>query len=75
CSICQDNNISYQTFFYWAKHLHSPDAIQTLQPIVFEEQRHSPSELVVIDFANGIRAKLPATLRAAQIKHWMGTLQ
>ena len=72
---CQDNDIHYQTFFYWSKRLRSSDAVQTLQPIVFEESRDLSHPSVVICFANGIRAELPASLSPAQIKHWLDALQ
>lgn len=72
---CQANGISYQTFFYWSKRLHSTDTVQTLQPIVFDEQRYSSPGSVVLFFANGIRAELPVALNVAQIKHWVDALQ
>jgi len=72
---CQANGISYQTFFYWSKRLHSTDTVQTLQPIVFNEQSHSSSESVVLFFTNGIRAELPAALNTTQIKRWVDALQ
>lgn len=72
---CQANGISYQTFFYWSKRLHSTDTVQTLQPIVFNEQPHSNPESVVLFFANGIRAELPVALNTTQIKHWVDALQ
>lgn len=72
---CEDKGISYQTFFYWSKRLRSPETVQTLQPIEFDESRHSLSEAVVLLFANGIRAELPAALSPAQIKHWVDALQ
>lgn len=72
---CEDKGISYQTFFYWSKRLRSPETVQTLQPIEFDESRHSLSETVVLLFANGIRAELPAALSPAQIKYWGDALQ
>ncbi|MGI2168529.1 IS66 family insertion sequence element accessory protein TnpA [Shewanella oncorhynchi] len=72
---CEDKGISYQTFFYWSKRLRSPETVQTLQPIEFDESRHLLSEAVVLLFANGIRAELPAALSPAQIKHWVDALQ
>lgn len=72
---CEDKGISYQTFFYWSKRLSSPDAVQTLQPVVFDESHHALHESVVLFFANGIRAELPAAFSAAQIKHWVDALQ
>ena len=72
---CEDNSINYQTFFYWSKRLRSPEAIQTLQPIEFDEPHHSLFESVVLLFANGIRAELPAALSPAQIKHGVDVLQ
>ncbi|EGQ9846081.1 IS66 family insertion sequence element accessory protein TnpA [Vibrio cholerae] len=72
---CEYNSINYQTFFYWSKRLRSPETVQTLQPIEFDEPRHSLSESVVLLFANGIRAELPAALTPAQIKHWIDALQ
>ncbi len=72
---CEDKGISYQTFFYWSKRLRSPETVQTLQPIEFDESRHSLSETVVLLFANGIRAELPAALSPAQIKYWVDALQ
>ncbi|MCL1164439.1 helix-turn-helix domain-containing protein [Shewanella chilikensis] len=72
---CEDKGISYQTFFYWSKRLRSPETVQTLQPIKFDESRHLLSEAVVLLFANGIRAELPAALSPAQIKHWVDALQ
>ncbi|WP_438944544.1 IS66 family insertion sequence element accessory protein TnpA [Shewanella electrica] len=59
---CENNSINYQTFFYWSKRLRSHETVQTLHPIAFDEPRHSPSEVVVLLFANGIRAELPAAL-------------
>jgi hypothetical protein len=72
---CTDNNINYQTFYYWSKRLRAPDTRQTLHPLFFDEPSHSPSSLVAITFINGIRAELPMTLSAAQIKHWLDALQ
>lgn len=72
---CEHNNINYQTFFYWSKRLRSPETVQTLLPIAFDEPRHSLSEVVVLLFANGMRAELPAALSPAQIKHWVDALQ
>ncbi|WP_411912755.1 IS66 family insertion sequence element accessory protein TnpA [Vibrio sp. Vb1729] len=28
---CEDNGISYQTFFYWSKRLRSPETVQSCQ--------------------------------------------
>lgn len=72
---CEDNNISYQTFYYWSKRLRSPDATQTIQPIIFNEHEETKADSVIVTFANGIRAELPTTLSAAQIKHWLDALQ
>lgn len=72
---CQDNGINYQTFFYWSKRLRSSDSVPLLQPIVFEESHELSHSSVVICFANGIRAELPASLSPAQIKHWLDALQ
>jgi hypothetical protein len=69
---CTDNNISYQTFYYWSKRLRTHDKTQTLHPIVFDEHSHPQSTSVTIAIANGIHAELPTTLIAAQIKTgWM----
>lgn len=70
---CEGNGINYQTFFYWSKRLRTPETVQTLQPIEFDEPRHSLS--VVLFFTNGIRAELPAALSPAQIKQWVDVLQ
>ncbi|VEE61771.1 Uncharacterised protein [Shewanella putrefaciens] len=72
---CEDNSINYQTFFYWSKPLRSPETVQILQPIEFDEPHHSLSETVVLLFTHGIRAELPAALSPAQIKHWVDALQ
>lgn len=72
---CEDSNINYQTFFYWSRRLRSPETVQTLQPIEFDEPRLSLSESVVLLFANGIRAELPSALSPTQIKHWIDALQ
>lgn len=72
---CADSGISYQTFYYWSKRLRSPDATQTLQPIIFNEYEETKAESVIITFANGIRAELPTKLSTAQIKHWVDALQ
>lgn len=72
---CQDNAIPYQTFYYWSKRLREHQQAQTVQPVVVDTSSHLPGASVVLVFANGIRAELPATLNAAQIKHWVDALQ
>ncbi|MGL5654861.1 MAG: IS66 family insertion sequence element accessory protein TnpA, partial [Vibrio sp.] len=72
---CQNNNICYHTFFYWSKRLRSPDPAQTLQPIEFDEFHHSAIGSVVLNFTNGIRAQLPVSMTAQQIKHWLDALR
>ncbi|MCT8858024.1 IS66 family insertion sequence element accessory protein TnpA, partial [Shewanella xiamenensis] len=44
---CADSGISYQTFYYWSKRLRSPDATQTLQPIIFNEYEETKAESVI----------------------------
>ncbi|WP_102539196.1 IS66 family insertion sequence element accessory protein TnpA, partial [Vibrio breoganii] len=69
---CTEQSISYQTFHYWSKKLSAIDDKPIVQPVVFED---SPNGMVVLSFANGIRAELPISLNATQIKHWVEALQ
>lgn len=45
-----------------------------LQLIIFNEYEEANAESVIITFASGVRAELPTTLSAAQIKHWVDAL-
>jgi transposase-like protein len=64
---CQQHNINYQTFHYWVKKFESQDSPQRALPIVVEES----ASLVVLSFANGLRAELPSALSSTQIKTWI----
>ncbi len=71
---CAEQNINYQTFYYWSKKLSKPEPKTQVQPIVVTEPTtHSNS--VVLTFSNGIRAELPIALNLKQIKNWVEALQ
>ncbi|MDN2483398.1 IS66 family insertion sequence element accessory protein TnpA [Vibrio agarivorans] len=71
---CTEQNISYQTFYYWSKKLSQPEPETRVQPIVVSEPTASPS-CVVLTLSNGIKAELPTTLSPQQIKSWVEALQ
>lgn len=72
---CLNNNISYQTFYYWSKKLNQPEPETQVQPIVVTELAESCTSCVVLTFNNGVRAELPTNLNSLQIKHWIEALQ
>lgn len=72
---CLNNNISYQTFYYWSKKLNQPEPETQVQPIVVTELVESCTSCVVLTFNNGVRAELPTNLNSLQIKHWIEALQ
>ena len=72
---CLNNNISYQTFYYWSKKLNQPEPETQVQPIVVTELTESCTNCVVLTFNNGVRAELPTNLNSLQIKHWIEALQ
>ncbi len=72
---CADKDISYQTFFYWAKQLRLPEESPTLQPIVINDVLSANLETVVLTFASGIRAEFPATLSHAHLAVWLDALK
>ncbi len=72
---CIDNDINYQTFYYWSKKISEPDVKTRVQPIIVTEPCFDNTNKVVLTLNNGIRAELPANLNSAQIKHWIEALQ
>ncbi len=55
---CLNNNISYQTFYYWSKKLNQPEPKTQVQPIVVSELAESCINCVVLRFINRLRLYL-----------------
>lgn len=72
---CINNNISYQTFYYWSKKLNQSEPETQVQPILVTELVESCASCVVLTFNNGVRAELPTSLNSLQIKQWVEALQ
>lgn len=72
---CINNNISYQTFYYWSKKLNQSEPETQVQPILVTDLVESCASCVVLTFNNGVRAELPTSLNSLQIKHWVEALQ
>ena len=75
---CIDNEISYQTFYYWSKKLSESEVTTKIHPIIVTEPTQEQSNIVVLTLNNGLRAELPANLnfkQIKQIKHWIDALQ
>lgn len=72
---CIDNEINYQTFYYWSKKLNEPEVNTQVQPIIVTEPSFNDANIVVLTLGNGIRAELPANLNSTQIKSWIEALQ
>ena len=71
---CIDNEISYQTFYYWSKKLSESEITTKIHPIIVTEPTQEQSNIVVLTY-NGLRTELPANLNSKQIKHWVDALQ
>ena len=71
---CTEQNLSYQTFYYWSKKLTQPEPETKVQPIIVSEPVAS-TNCVVLTLSNGIRAELPISLSPSQIKSWVEALQ
>ena len=72
---CIDNEISYQTLYYWSKKLSESEVTTKIHPIIVTEPTQEQSNIVVLTLNNGLRAELPANLNSKQIKHWVDALQ
>ncbi|MGI2095222.1 IS66 family insertion sequence element accessory protein TnpA [Shewanella oncorhynchi] len=72
---CAEQNISYQTFYVWAKKLRTQPEPQRLQPIIVTDTSVESENVVTLILANGLRAQLPIHLSASQIQHWVAALQ
>jgi len=72
---CAEQNISYQTFYTWAKKLRIQPEPQRLQPIIVTDASVENANVVTLVLANGLRAQLPIHLSASQIQHWVAALQ
>ena len=71
---CTEQNLSYQTFYYWSKKLTQHEPETKVQPIIVSEPLAS-TNCVVLTLSNGIRAELPISLSPSQIKSWVEALQ
>ncbi|ABS06773.1 IS66 family insertion sequence element accessory protein TnpA [Shewanella baltica] len=72
---CAEQNISYQTFYTWAKKLRTQPEPQRLQPLIVTDTSVVSENVVTLTLANGLRAQLPIHLSASQIQHWVAALQ
>ena len=72
-AFCQRSNISYQTFYYWAKQLAEPNESQKAQPIILDD--NNDTQFVAIALPNGMRIELPVSLSKIQIQTWIDALQ
>jgi hypothetical protein len=71
-TFCQQNQISYQTFYYWSKRLNDTEEQQKVQPIVIDDVSH---QVITVILQNGLRVELPCSLSKSQIQTWIEALQ
>lgn len=69
---CQQNNINYQTFYYWSKQLAGANENQKAQPIIIHDNHDT--QFVAIVLPNGMRVELPVSLSKIQIQTWIEAL-
>ncbi|WP_351001278.1 helix-turn-helix domain-containing protein [Shewanella sp. TB7-MNA-CIBAN-0143] len=72
---CAEQNISYQTFYTWAKKLRVQPEPQRLQPILVTDAHVESANVVTLVLTNGLRAQLPLHLSTNQIQHWVAALK
>ena len=71
-AFCQQNKISYQTFYYWSKQITAPVEAQKVQLIIID---NSDTQFVAIILPTGMRVEIPCSLSRIQIKTWIEALQ
>lgn len=72
---CAEQNISYQTFYTWAKRLRTQPEPQRVQPILVTDASIESENIVTLVLTNGLRAQLPLHLSTSQIQHWVAALK
>ena len=72
---CAEQNISYQTFYTWAKRLRTQLEPQRVQPILVTDVSIESENIVTLVLTNGLRAQLPLHLSTSQIQHWVAALK